>query len=379
MRPFFLVKILLEGGMLQDYIQAMFMILIAEMGDKTQLLAMAFATKYRIKQIVIGVAIGSLLNHGLAIVLGSLLTRVVPIDVLQLIAGIMFVGFAYWSLQADGEEEEEVSAKYGPILTVAAAFFIGELGDKTQLTALTLGASATYPVFILMGTVTGMILTSLLGIFIGAKLGHKIPEMQLKLGAFVVFMVFGLEKLINSPYTAQMGILAMAFGAFVLLGLSVWRIKGFVTAIKANENTNLQKKAEALYNYMHRLEMEVKELCLGEEYCEVCKGGGCTVGFMKELLEKAAKGEIIEPYEVHQINALVEKEWSPVLTQSILKSLQEYYNRYPEEYLDNIMLSNLRAALERILFGDVIKTCHDFKSYEQKLIELDSSFGLVKL
>lgn len=365
--------------MLQDYIQALIMILIAEMGDKTQILAMAFATKYRIKQIVIGVAIGSFLNHGLAIILGSLLTRVIPMDLLQLVAGLMFIAFAFWSLQADDEEEEEVTAKFGPILTVAAAFFIGELGDKTQLTALTLGASAKFPVLILMGTVTGMILTSLLGIFIGSKLGHKIPEMQLKLGAFAVFMFFGLEKIVNSPYTSNVNAAGYILAAIAIVAMSLWRIKGFVAAIRDTENTILQKKAEALYNYRHQLEQEVKELCLGEEHCEVCKGEGCTVGFMKDLLDKAAKGEVIEPYEVHKINALVEKEWSPVLTQSILMSLRDYYSRYPEEYLDNIMLSNLRAALERILFGEVIKTYHDFKSYEQKLIELDGSFGLKKL
>lgn len=365
--------------MLQDYIQAMLMILIAEMGDKTQILAMAFATKYRIKQIVIGVAIGSFLNHGLAIVLGSLLTRVIPMEALQLIAGLMFIGFAFWSLQAEEEEDEEINAKYGPILTVAMAFFIGELGDKTQLTALTLGASAKYPFFILLGTVTGMVLTSLLGIFIGAKLGHKIPELQLKLGAFGVFMFFGLEKMINSPYTQGMSLLFALGVGLMVLGASILRIQGFVKALKAIEETALQHKAKALYDYVHRLQKEVEALCHGEESCQVCRGSGCTVGFMKDLLDKAARGDVIEAYEVGQINNLLEREFSPVLTKSVLMSLKDYYEIYPEEYKENIMLTNLRSALERILFGEVIKEYQDFKSYELKLIELDSSFGLKQL
>lgn len=365
--------------MVQAYLQAMLMILIAEMGDKTQILAMAFATKYRIKQIILGVAIGSFLNHGLAIVLGSLLTRVVPIDLLQLIAGLMFVGFAFWSLQVDAEEAEEENAKYGPILTVALAFFIGELGDKTQLTALTLGASSHYPLLILLGTVTGMVLTSMAGIYIGSKLGHKIPEMQLKIGAFGVFMFFGLEKLIRSPYAADVNWIYIGLGLLILAGMSYYRLRHFVGDMRFVQETSLQKQAEVLFNYVHRLKQEVETLCLGEESCEVCRGGGCTVGFMKEILDRASRGEVIEPYEISQINQLIERDFNLVLTRTILMNLNDYYEAYPEEYLENMMLTYLRQALERILFGEVLKESKDFLSYRARLIELDDTFKLTKL
>lgn len=365
--------------MFHEYLQAMLMILIAEMGDKTQILAMAFATKYKIRQIVIGVAIGAFLNHGLAILLGSLLTRVIPMDLLQLIAGLMFVGFAFWSLKVDDESKDESSSTYGPIFTVALAFFIGELGDKTQLAALTLGASSQFPFFVLMGTMTGMVLTSLIGILIGAKLGHKIPEMQLKLGAFAVFMFFGLEKLINSPYTRSFNGAWWVLGLVLIGIISTVRVRQFVEDVKASERTALSTQAQALYDYVHKIRENVNALCLGESHCQVCKGGMCTVGFMKEILDRSSRGEVIEPYEISQINHLVEKDFDLTLTREILGSLRDYYDNYPEEFIDNIMLSNLRHALERILFGEVLKECKDFIHYREKLIELDDTFRLKKL
>ena len=189
--------------MFAEYFQALTLIFIAEMGDKTQILSMAFATKFKIRQILIGVALGAALNHGLAIAFGTLLSRYVPLELLQLLAGGLFIFFAFWSLQAQEAEEEDVKSAYGPVLTVALAFFLGELGDKTQLTALTLSAGARSPLLILAGTVSGMVLTSLIGILVGIKLGDKIKELHLKIGAFSVFMFFGLQKIFTSPLTGS--------------------------------------------------------------------------------------------------------------------------------------------------------------------------------
>src|SRR5690606_5883620 len=106
--------------------------------------------------------------------LGSYLSQVVPIKTIQMIAGAAFVGFALWTLKPEDEEEEmETRMQFGPAATVALAFFLGELGDKTQLTAITLAADASFPLLILAGTVTGMIATGALGIMVGKKLGDK--------------------------------------------------------------------------------------------------------------------------------------------------------------------------------------------------------------
>jgi putative Ca2+/H+ antiporter (TMEM165/GDT1 family) len=168
--------------MIQEMVKALMLIFVAEMGDKTQILAMAFATRFPVRKVLIGIGLGAFLNHSLAVVLGSYLSRLVPINTIQMIAGAAFVGFALWTLKHDKEEdEEEPSFKFGPVATVSLAFFLGELGDKTQLTAITLAADAKYPLMILAGTVSGMIATGALGIIIGKKLGDKIPELGIKL------------------------------------------------------------------------------------------------------------------------------------------------------------------------------------------------------
>lgn len=147
------------------------------MGDKTQILAMAFATQYPVKKVLLGIFFGVLLNHGSAVALGSLLATLVPLDLIQMVAGFAFIAFALWTLKSESDEKDENQSEkhYGPILTVATAFFIGELGDKTQLTAITLSVDAAFPLFILAGTVTGMIVTGSMGIYIGKnrEIGYR--------------------------------------------------------------------------------------------------------------------------------------------------------------------------------------------------------------
>ena len=96
---------------MSELIQAFTLIFIAEMGDKTQIMAMAFATKFKVKQILVGVFIGSLLNHGLAIALGSVLNRFIPLDALQLVADVLFVAFGLMSLSI--AEDKMMGKKHG--------------------------------------------------------------------------------------------------------------------------------------------------------------------------------------------------------------------------------------------------------------------------
>lgn len=185
--------------MIQEFLQAFFFIFIAEMGDKTQILAMTFATKYNAGQVFLGIFIGVVINHSIAIVLGSCLSNLINPDILQVLAGILFIIFGLWSLINDDDEEDNKKAfKHGAVLTVASAFFIGELGDKTQLTAMTLSMDSVYPVFILIGTVTGMLVTSCIGVFIGAKIGDKISNTVIQIASGVIFLQFGILKLFNT-------------------------------------------------------------------------------------------------------------------------------------------------------------------------------------
>lgn len=204
--------------MVLEFLKAFVLIFFAEMGDKSQLLAITFAAKYKIRNVIIGIAIGIFLNHLIAVLLGAYITSMIMIKQLTLIAGILFILFGLFSLRITGEVEESKKMSIGPIFTVALALFIGELGDKTQLTAIILASESSVPVLILFGTVSAMILTSLLGIYIGMKFGAKIPEFILKVLSSVVFIFFGTLKIISSV-TFSSNELYFVIGSIVLIGV----------------------------------------------------------------------------------------------------------------------------------------------------------------
>ena len=221
--------------MIKEYIKALFLILMAEMGDKTQILALAFATRYGVAQVLTGVFIGALLNHGLAVILGAYLSVLFPLEIIQIVAGFIFIAFALWTLKIEDNEEENVTTNKSPIFTVALAFFIGELGDKTQLTAITLSADAKFPLAILFGTVSGMVIVSAMGIYVGCKICKKIPEVTIKMISAVIFLYFGVCKLYQSlpeKYLLSKNILLFAVVLTILFSI---RLIPFIKNMEKNK------------------------------------------------------------------------------------------------------------------------------------------------
>lgn len=221
--------------MIQEFIKSLLLIFMAEMGDKTQILAMMFATRYKVSKVLIGVFIGAALNHGFAILLGSYIGKFISVNVLGMIAGAAFLVFAFWTLKPDDEEEEtNLGDDKGAIVTVATAFFVGELGDKTQLTAITLSVDSLFPLLVLAGTVSGMVLTSGIGIIIGNKIGGKIPESFIKMVSATIFFVFGSIKVISMIPTGAISVfintaIVVTVGGFIY---ALWR---FIIRNKENE------------------------------------------------------------------------------------------------------------------------------------------------
>lgn len=131
-----------------SFIKALLLVVVAEMGDKTQLLAMAMVSKYKAKQVLLGVLIATILNHALVAV-GSYLSSVIPMDLVKIIAAVSFLAFGLWTIRGDKlDDEENKKVKFGPIVTVAIAFFLAEMGDKTQLMTITIAAENQQPLFI---------------------------------------------------------------------------------------------------------------------------------------------------------------------------------------------------------------------------------------
>ncbi len=177
---------------MSELIKASLFVVVAEMGDKTQLLAMAMAGKYKVRQVMLGVLVATVLNHALAVALGSYLSSVIPMDIVKIVAAAAFLLFGLWTLRGDKiDDDGSKKQKFGPVVTVAIAFFIAEMGDKTQLMTIAIAADAAFPVLILTGTTIGMLIADGIGIIGGAWMCRHIPEKYIKWGAGLIFLFFG--------------------------------------------------------------------------------------------------------------------------------------------------------------------------------------------
>jgi len=210
---------------MSEFIKALLLVVVAEMGDKTQLLAMAMASKYKVAQVMLGVLIATILNHALAVLAGTYLSSVIPMQTVEIVAAVAFLAFGIWTLRGDKiDEDGEKKHRFGPVVTVAIAFFIAEMGDKTQLMTITIAAESTQPFFILLGTTTGMLIADGIGILGGAWLAKHIPDIYIKWMAGIIFMFFGTLTLYKTlpalfispiyiiPYFVVLGILIYLFG-----------------------------------------------------------------------------------------------------------------------------------------------------------------------
>lgn len=349
--------------MIQEIIKAFMLIFIAEMGDKTQILAMAFATRFPVRKVLLGIGIGAFLNHGLAVLLGSYLSGFVPINVIQMIAGAAFVGFALWTLKTDKEEEEEeLKLRFGPVATVSLAFFLGELGDKTQLTAITLAADASYPFMILLGTVMGMIVTGALGIVIGKILGDRIPELGIKLLAASIFLFFGLQKLAQTlPQQYLRPTFVIPFLGVLSL-LVAYMIRKLLHARKKGISSEFLAKSKLLYDYYQHMQKDLEHICMGSDYCRGCKGEQCVIGNAKDIIQRSLSNpdwqevrgerEIISPEKPFVQEEVID---SLVDTLCLIESCSE------EESLHNV--HRIRNQLETILLGGVIEEMESVPAY----------------
>ncbi|MFB3819268.1 MAG: TMEM165/GDT1 family protein [Candidatus Methylomirabilales bacterium] len=174
------------------FIASLLFVTLAEMGDKTQLLAMAFATQFPAGTVLLGVFVATVLNHALAVAAGRLLVTLIPLDAISLVAALSFILFGLWTLRGDSlEGEDERRSRFGPLATVAVAFFLAELGDKTQLATISLAVKYENPVGVLFGTTAGMLVADSLGIGIGILLGKRLPEGLIRWASAGVFLAFG--------------------------------------------------------------------------------------------------------------------------------------------------------------------------------------------
>lgn len=175
------------------FIASFLFVSLAEMGDKTQLLAMAFATRYSAQKVLIAVFLATAVNHALAVLVGQFLVTVIPLDVISFVASLSFVIFGLWTIRGDRlEGEDKKESRFGPVLTVGIAFFLAEMGDKTQLATIALAVKYQSMLAVLMGTTLAMVTADAVGIVIGIVLKKHIPEKAIKWFSAGIFALFGL-------------------------------------------------------------------------------------------------------------------------------------------------------------------------------------------
>jgi Ca2+/H+ antiporter, TMEM165/GDT1 family len=185
----------LRGPPLDAFLLSFGVIFLAELGDKSQLMALAFATRYRPLIVLAAVTIATLVVHLGSVVLGKAFALVLPQDLMNILAGIAFLAFAAWTMRGDslGDADEDRAKRGGrwALVTVGTAFFLAELGDKTMLATITL-ATTNEAVGTWLGSTAGMVAADALAIGVGAVLGTRLPERAIKIFAAIMFLFFGV-------------------------------------------------------------------------------------------------------------------------------------------------------------------------------------------
>ena len=173
---------------------------MAEMGDKTQLLAFILAARFKKPlPIIAGILCATIVNHGLAGALGAWITTAVSPRVLRWVLGMSFLGMAAWTMIPDKIEDDETRAagRFGIFGATLITFFLAEMGDKTQIATVAMAAHYAAPLLVVVGTTLGMLLADVPAVFMGEKLAGRIPLRLLHGVAAAVFALLGIATLLG--------------------------------------------------------------------------------------------------------------------------------------------------------------------------------------
>ncbi|HKY65476.1 MAG TPA: TMEM165/GDT1 family protein [Acidimicrobiales bacterium] len=185
---------------MESLLAALGLVFVAELGDKTQLVALGFGARHRLAPVLTGVVIAYMATNLLSVLVGGLLGATLPTRAIGLGGGVLFLGFAAWTLWKDEDDEDDEGAATSQgsiVLSVATAMFVAELGDKTMLATATLAAQGN-PVLVWIGATIGIILAGTLGVLLGRAFGARLPERATRIGSAVLFAVFGLVLIVTN-------------------------------------------------------------------------------------------------------------------------------------------------------------------------------------
>ena len=174
---------------------------LAEIGDKTQLLAFILAARFKKPlPIILGILAATIVNHGLAGALGAWITASISPEILRWVLGASFIAMAVWTLIPDKIEEEEtqIAKRLGVFGATLVTFFLAEMGDKTQIATVAMAAHYAQPLLVVIGTTLGMLIADVPAVFVGDKLANKIPMKLVHSIAAAVFAILGVATLLGA-------------------------------------------------------------------------------------------------------------------------------------------------------------------------------------
>ena len=185
---------------MESFLVSTGIVALAEVGDKTQLLAFILAARFRKPvPIVMGILVATLVNHGFAGALGNWITALIGPASLRWILGLSFVGMAVWTLIPDEFEEGEAKLpRMGVFGTTVVAFFMAEMGDKTQIATVALAAQYHAFYSVVAGTTLGMMLANIPAVLLGDRLAHRMPVRLVHGIAAAIFVVLGVATLLGA-------------------------------------------------------------------------------------------------------------------------------------------------------------------------------------
>jgi Ca2+/H+ antiporter, TMEM165/GDT1 family len=220
------------NGVLVAFAVSFGVVFVAELGDKSQLMALTFATRYRALPVLLGITLATAVVHAVSVAVGYGLGSALPTGWIVLVAAVAFFGFGAWTLRGDtltDDEQAKAERSTGSAVVAASvAFFLAELGDKTMLATITLATQYSW-LGTWLGSTVGMVTADALAIVVGRQLGRHLPERVVKVGASALFFLFGVWLLVDalaqlnriSPVDALAAALNHHLVGWIALGLGV--------------------------------------------------------------------------------------------------------------------------------------------------------------
>lgn len=186
---------------MEAFVTSATLVALAEIGDKTQLLSFVLAARLRKPlPIIAGIFVATILNHALAGSVGVWLAQLISPQWLPWMTGAIFIAFGLWALHPDSLDEDPRQHPAGAFVTTAMAFFIAEMGDKTQFATVALGAQfQSALIAVIMGTTVGMMLANVPAVMVGERLAKRLPLKAIRWTAAAVFVATGVASMLGAP------------------------------------------------------------------------------------------------------------------------------------------------------------------------------------